>query len=212
MKNKIALIVGAVVLLGAVFFLGVKMYKGNQADELAKIDETKFMPDYAPRLGPATAKVKLVEFLDPECESCRMMYPHVKQLMQEFEGNVQLIIRYAPFHQNSKLAIKILEAARKQGKYWETLEVLFKYQPDWGSHHDPKPQLIWNHLPEAGVDVERLKSDMIDDQMSRMIDKEFQDAKDLGVRATPSFFANGTPLEEFSPEGLKKLIEKEINR
>lgn len=215
MKNKIVLIVGAVILLGAAFFLGVKMYKGQQTEELAQVAATnsaKFIPEYSPKLGPASAKVKLVEFLDPECESCRMIYPYVKQLMQEYEGNVQLVIRYAPFHPNSRLAIKIVEAARKQGKYWETLEVLFKYQPEWGSHHDPKPELIWNHLPEAGVDIDKLKGDMIDEQMSQMIDQEMKDVKDLGIRATPTFFANGVMLEDFSPEGLKELIEQELNR
>lgn len=215
MKNKIVLIVGAVILLGAAFFLGVKMYKGQQTEELAQVaatDAAKFMPEYAPKLGPATAKVKLVEFLDPECESCREFYPYVKMLMKEYDGQLQLIVRYAPFHPNSRLAIKILEAARKQGKYWETLEVLFRYQPQWGSHHDPKPELIWNYLPEAGVDVQRLKGDMVDDKMSQMIDQEMKDAADLGVRATPTFFVNGKVLEVFSYEALKQLIETEMNR
>lgn len=213
MKNKIALIVGAIVLLVGLFFVGSKFYKGQQAEEVAKVaesDSSKLMPEYSPRLGTSTPKVYLVEFLDPECESCREFYPYVKMLMKDYEGRIQLIVRYAPFHPNSRLAIKILEASRKQGKYWETLETLFRYQPQWGSHHDPKPELMWNYLPEAGVDVERLKSDMIDEKFPEMLEKEIKDATELGVRATPTFFVNGKVLEVFSYDALKEMIEKEM--
>jgi protein-disulfide isomerase len=213
MKNKIAMIVGAAVVLIGLFFVGTKMYKGQQTEEISKIAESnadKFMPDYAPRLGPADAKIKLVEFMDPECESCRAFHPHLKSIMKEFEGNIQLIVRYAPFHPNSKLAIKILEGARKQGKYWETMEVLYQYQPQWGSHHDPKPDLMWNYLPEAGVDVEKLKADLVDFSVAELTEKEMKDAKDLGVKGTPTFFVNGKLLETFHPDALREMIRKEI--
>src|SRR5690606_22881454 len=68
--------------------------------------------------GPSDAKVTLVEFLDPECESCRAFFPFVKQLLDEYKNDLRLVIRYAPFHPNATQAIKIMEAARKQDKYW----------------------------------------------------------------------------------------------
>ena len=95
-----------------------------------------------------------MEFLDPECESCRELYPYVKQIMAKHKDRVRLVIRYAPFHPNSEFAIRILESLRLQGKYWEGLELLFEHQPEWGSHHNPKPELIWGLLPELGVDVD----------------------------------------------------------
>ena len=132
--------------------------------------------------------------------------------MQEYDGRLQLVIRYAPFHPNSRFAIRILEAARKQGKYWETLETLFRYQPQWGSHHDPKPDLIWKYLPEAGVDVERIRREMDDAQIEEIITRDAQDGLELGVRATPSFFVNGRPLEQFSYEALKELVQSEMDK
>jgi protein-disulfide isomerase len=133
-------------------------------------------------------------------------------LLQENEGKVQLVVRYAPFHPNSRFAIKILEAARKQGKYWEVMEVLFQYQPQWGDHHHPQPELIWKYLPESGVDVARIKEDMNDPAIDEMIEKEIQDLKDLGVRGTPTFFVNGRPLERFGFEPLRELIADELKR
>jgi protein-disulfide isomerase len=212
-KNKIIIISLVLLTLIAVFIAAAKVYQSNQTAELDKVAREylkKFVPDHAAKLGPDNPKVYLVEFLDPECETCRAFYPLVKSILDETEGKVQLVVRYAPFHQNSKFAIKILEASKKQGKYWETLEVLFRYQPQWGDHHDPRPDLIWNYLPEAGVDVERIRNDMNDPAFDELIAQEVKDLKELRVTGTPSFFVNGKPLEVFSYEGLKDLINSEL--
>ena len=214
MKNKIILIVVVFFTLISLFFIGRTFYQQNKTEEaasLAQRDFKKFVPDYAPKLGTSTPEVYLIEFLDPECESCREFYPYVKMLLEEFDGRIQLVVRYAPFHPNSVMVIKILEAARKQGKYWETLETLFRYQPQWGSHHDPKPDLIWNYLPEAGVDIARIKSDMNDPEIEKMIENEKRDLQDLGVKATPQFFVNGEPLQVFGVEPLRDLIKQKLS-
>jgi protein-disulfide isomerase len=212
-KNKFVLIAIAVLFLGGAFFAGIKMFKANEAEKLTSMaaeDIKRFVPDYAPTIGPVNPEVYLVEFFDPECESCRDFYPFVKMILEENPGKVQLVMRYAPFHPNSKFAIKILEAARKQGKYWEALEVLFRYQPEWGSHHHPQPELIWKYLPEAGVDIAKIKQDMNDPAIDKMIEQEIKDGEALGVRGTPHFFVNGKPLEVFGLEPLRDLVRKNL--
>jgi protein-disulfide isomerase len=209
-KNKqMMIIAGTLFVLFSAFFGAYKLYQANESKKYGHIvdsDFKKLVPDYAPKLGPDSSRVFLVEFLDPECESCREFYPFVKMIMNEFDGNVQLVVRYAPFHQNSKLIIKIIEAARKQGKYWESLELLFHHQPEWGSHQNPKPELVWNYLPQIGLDIDKLKKDMEDPEIQKIIDKEINDANDLGVRMTPSFFVNGKPLESFGYEQLRDMV------
>lgn len=214
MKNKAYLIIGTVCLVLGAFLLGIKFYKDQEAKKLttlSEVDKTLFAKDYSPRIGRKDAPVQVVEFLDPECESCRAFYPYTKMLLEEFEGKVELVIRYAPFHPNSTLVIKILEAARKQNRYWETLETLFRYQPEWGDHHHPRPELIWKYLPEAGVDVDKIKTDMTDPAIDRMIETELQDVKTLGVRMTPTFFINGKMLGEFSYDALKAEVQNALS-
>ena len=213
MKNKSIIILSSIVTLVGIFFAGIKYYQSVQNDELealSKKEFLKFVPDYAPKLGPERPKIYLVEFLDPECESCREFYPYVKMLLKENEGKIQLVVRYAPFHGNSRFVIRILEASRKQGKYWEVLENLFQYQPLWGSHHEPKPDLVWKYLPETGVDIEKIKKDMMDLAIDEMIAREVSDAENLGVRGTPTFFVNGKMLQVFGYEPLRELIQKEL--
>ena len=123
---------------------------------------------------------------------------------------MKLVIRYAAFHNNSIFAIHALEAARKQGKYWEALEYLFHKQPAWGDHHNPRADLIFVFLKEIGIDTEQLQKDMEDPKIAEMIAQEMTDLRELDVRGTPTFFVNGKPLENFGIQYLKKAIEAEL--
>jgi protein-disulfide isomerase len=197
-----------------IFFIGKHFYQVQEkkrADFLASENSQVFVRDYAMTMGSPEAKVHLTEFLDPECESCRALHPYVKEFLKKYEGKLRVIIRYAPFHGNSKMVVQILEAARMQGKYEETLELLFHYQPAWGSHHDPRPDLIWNYLGLIeGLDIEKLRTDMSSASIQKIIEQDILDGEKLEVRKTPTFFVNGKPLENFGLKPLEKLIEDEI--
>jgi protein-disulfide isomerase len=213
MKNRILLVALSAALLLTLFYVATKYYKSSEAEKigfLAQKNARLFVPESAPKKGKAEGSVYLVEFLDPECESCRAFYPHVKQMMSDYEKDLTIVVRYAPFHKNSKFAVKVLEASRNQNRYWETLELLFKYQPQWASHHDPQPERIWEFLPEIGVDIDKIKRDMNDPEIEKRLNQDIEDGKKLGVKRTPTFFVNGKPLDEFGPQPLRNLIENEI--
>ncbi len=213
MKNRFSIYTVTGVVLLIAFAVAAFMYKESHKEKLSFLATEKselFVRDHSPRLGSSEARVVLTEFLDPECESCRAFYPLVKSLLKEFDAKVQLVVRYAPFHRNSKVAIKALEAARFQGKYWEALELLFYYQPQWGDHHSPKPELIFTYLSELDLDMEQLRSDMEAQKIQAIIEQDEQDGKVLNVRGTPTFFVNGIELEDFSESGLNALLKKEI--
>ena len=74
MKNKMYIYIGSFALILGIFFLGVKLYKDTQREQLSFLAEKNaevFVRNYSPRFGSKDAKVFLIEFLDPECESCR---------------------------------------------------------------------------------------------------------------------------------------------
>ena len=212
-KNRFLIIGSVVLFLCTIFMVAFKLYRDSETSRLgfiAEKDFKTFVPEYSVKIGTSTPKIYLVEFLDPECESCRYFYPQVKKILEDYSQDVQLVIRYAPFHTNSTFAIKILEAARKQNRYLETLETLFEHQPEWGSHHHPNPNLIWSYLPGLGLDVEKIKADMNDPEIERMIQQEIRDLEKLSVRGTPTFFVNGKPLESFGVEQLRTKINAEL--
>lgn len=213
MNSKLMMYLLSAVVLISVFVVGAIVYKNSQKESLsflASKNSEIFVRDYSPRMGNPEAKVILTEFLDPECESCRTFYPIVKGLLSEFDNKVMLVVRYAPFHRNSKTVVKALEAARMQGKYWPALDILFYTQPNWGSHHNPRPELIFEYLPQVGLDMAKLKEDMNSAKIQEMIAQDERDLNTLNIRGTPTFFVNGKKLENFGESGLRELLRSEI--
>ena len=210
-KQYIVLI--SIVVLAVIFILGGHLYKQKQIEKygfLARSDASTFMRDYSQTIGSEDAKVYLIKFTDPGCETCRAFHPVVKKLMEAYPGKIKLVIRYAPFHKGADIMVKILEAAKKQGKYWETLDVMYRTQGAWASHHRPQPQLIWKYLGMAGLDLERVKKDMNDPAITKIIEQDLLDAKTLNVTKTPGFFVNGKPLTNFGRQQLIELVKSEI--
>ncbi len=196
------------------FIFGNSYYKGKQVEKLgfmAKENASTFVRNHSQTLGSNDAKVYLVEFMDPACETCAVFSPFVKQMMDANPGKIKLVLRYAPFHDGADVFVKILEASRKQGKYWETLDVMYRSQQYWASHHDPQPEKIWNFLPAAGIDIAKIKEDMNDPAIAQLIEQDIADAQTLNVRKTPGFFVNGKPLQTFGYRELQELVYSELN-
>ena len=203
----------SVLVLIIAFVFGSSYYKGKQTqkyDFWAQENAELFVRDHSQTLGSDDAKVYLIEFMDPACETCAAFSPFVKNMMKANPGKIKLVLRYAPFHDGAEYFVKILEAAKKQGKFWETLDVMYKSQPYWASHSNPQPQRIWQFLPRAGVDVEQIRKDMNDPAIVKLIEQDLADAKTLNVRKTPGYFANGKPLQVFGYQQLQQLVESEL--
>lgn len=137
MQRRIAYILALV----AIIALGTGWYffnQGTQGQESTAIDRSALVRMHSPSEGRVDAPVVIVEFFDPACGTCREFYPWVKQLIAENPGRIRLVMRYAPFHKGSDKVVAVLEAARRQGKFWQTLEALFDSQDEWASITLPK--------------------------------------------------------------------------
>jgi protein-disulfide isomerase len=206
MKRRSLFIAAAVALLAA-FVVGALVYQSQKADlEQARAREALLVRAHAPTEGSRGAKVHIVEFLDPACDTCRAFYPFVHRIMAEHPGKIRLTVRYAPFHPNSDYVVKVIEAARKQGKWREALEALFASQPYWAPNHTPQPDLVWRYLGGIGIDLERARRDMLGADIARNLAQDIADAKALKVTATPEFFVNGRPMPSFGYEQLQGLV------
>ena len=211
--NKQTIVALTGLLLVVAFAAGSSTFKTKEAERigfLAMENASTLAPLHAQTLGPADARVYIVEFFDPACETCAMFYGPVKEIMAAHPDRIRLVLRYAPFHPGSEVMVKILEASRKQGRYWETLEIMFASQQVWASHADPQPDRIWQFLPRAGVDIAQLRVDMQDPELDALIQQDMADAATLGVRKTPGFLVNGKPLTSFGLAQLQALVESEV--
>lgn len=213
-NNKIFLIATAIVALlvfGALAFWSGKDSKKKSAEAVEAADSSMLIKPHNFVKGNNEAKVTIVEFLDPECEACRAMHPIMKSLMSEYEGKIKLVIRYMPFHGNSKLAAVMLEEARDQGKYEGALDVLFERQPEWADHAQPRPELIPELISLVGVDKSKLDALQLTSKHGWKVDLDQSDGVKLGVRLTPTFFVNGRMLNEIGYGPIRQAIEAALS-
>ena len=166
--------------------------------------------EHSPTIGDPNARVHIVEFLDPACETCALFYPMVKQWMNEVPGKMRLSVRHVPFHRGSDYAVRVLEASREQGKYWETLEALLSTQRQWTQNHAVLQDRILPAIADVGLDVDKLKDDMNRMEVLVRMERDQEDAKTVQVRATPEYYVNGRPLPSFGREQLAALVREEL--
>jgi len=213
-SKKTQMFVLAAAFLLLVFVLGAVLYKNQKSNESAQAyqrNKLTFVRDYSPAYGNPAAKVEIVEFFDPACETCKEFYPLVKKMMAANPDRIRLYMRYTPFHNGSDYVVKILAAAHKQGKFWEALEAVFAAQAAWAPNHQPNPQLVWNHLGGLGLDIAKLTQDMNSPEIEKFVQQDLADAKTLNVKATPEYFVNGKPLPNFGYDQLKDLVVNELD-
>ena len=213
--NKRWLVGSTVVAVVVAFVGGAALYKERTRQAVSQVAGTNsaaLVRPHSPVWGNPAARVTIVEFFDPSCETCRAFHPIVKGIVASSFGQVRLVVRYAPLHQGSDTAVKILEAARQQGKYWEALEATLAAQPRWAAHGNPQPELIWDVIAATGVDVSKAKSVANGAEIEAALRQDVADMKSLNVRQTPGFFVNETPLLDFGEAQLKALVAQELGK
>lgn len=213
MQNKKVVLVSIVVLI-AIFIGGGYAYKNSQSEKLTQMSKEQaeiFQRPYSFVKGNKDAKVQIVEFFDPACETCAEFHFRLKTYLKGKEDKIKLVLRYAPYHQNSNYAVKMLEGARAQGLFIEALEYVFSTQRYWIDGHTVNPQKLWRMLPKVkGLDMEKLGKFMNDPKADEIIKQDLADAEALKADKTPAYYVNGTPLQRFGWENLVNLIESQL--
>jgi protein-disulfide isomerase len=208
MKNTKLLLFSALG-IACLFGLAALLTKKEALPEIPRVAQDRLVKSYSPSLGNPDAKVTVVEYLDPECESCAAFYPVVKGLVNDYKDRLRFTVRYMLFHGNSKLAALATEAAGKQGKYWEMQGQLF-YKTDWTHQQTPQNEKFEKIAGELGLDLEKFKADMKDPEILANIENDFKEGPSLGVNGTPTIFVNGRILGELSYKALRALIDEEL--
>lgn len=169
-----------------------------------------FIRPHSPRFGNSMARVTVVEWFDPECESCRAMHPAIGRIIADYSDRVQFVFRYMPYHSGSMFAASALEEAHELGKFAEALHILFERQPEWGDHHHPRPELIPTYLTEIGIPAENLNLDAVIAKHGEKVRMDEADGNTVGVQGTPTFFINGQRLLTLGEEPLRQAIDQAL--
>jgi protein-disulfide isomerase len=210
--NRRAITIGTGALALGGLGLGYWLYpKGNLAGPATTGQNDNYVRPHSPIIGKAGARVTVVEFFDPACEACRAFHPILGQILGRHPEDVRVVLRYAPFHQGSDEAVRILETARLQDRFEQVLDALFVRQPEWASHGAPSLDAAWRIAGAAGLDLGRARGDARRPEIDQVLRTDTADLQSLQIKQTPTFFVNTRPLLSFGPRQLYELILSELN-
>jgi protein-disulfide isomerase len=196
---------GLLLALGAGAFLFTRG-SGGSSPPGTPANRPGLASDHAPTLGDAAAKVHIVEFIDPACETCATFYPLIKQIMADNPNKIRLSIRHLPFHRGASDVVRLLEASRKQGKYWQTLEALLASQSTWVLNHTAYPDRARQAIAGVGLNLDQLAADMNAPEVTQRMGRDQADAETLNVTQTPEYFVNGRQMASFGRKQLQDLV------
>ena len=105
--------------------------------------------DYDPVLGPADAPILVMEFLDPNCNHCKAVHPHIKALAAAYPDSVRVVFKPISIlgATHSLDEVTALYLANEEGVFEEMLDLVFE-------HQSPATGLSVGQLSEFAEDLD----------------------------------------------------------
>jgi len=157
--------------------------------------------------GDKNAPVVLVEFADYQCPYCQKVNPQIQQLKKEYGELLTVIYKDfpLPMHHGAQKAAEAARCAGEQGKFWEFHDVLFYSKLI-------EPDELKEHARTLKLDIDRFDSCLDNGTEADAVKNDLQEAKNLGLTGTPSFFVNGhffSGVVDYA--ALKDIINQQLN-
>jgi len=212
---KVTLVTGAVLIALAIVALIVVMMTRPDAPEASTegtLPGTRADSHVLDDAGPDAPT--LVEFLDFECEACGAFHPVVEQIREEYEGEINYVVRYYPLpgHFNSMNAALAAEAAAEQGKFEEMYQRLFETQAQWGELQTSRADLFRTFADDLGLDMNAYDTAVAAPATRERVEADFNDGQYLDISGTPTFFLDGEKLELTQLSDLTDALDEAIGR
>lgn len=135
--------------------------------------------------GSKDAKVTIVEYSDYECPFCKRIHPTLKQIVEEFAGEVRWVYRHFPLtsiHSRAFAASVASECTARLGgndAFWVFTDEVFSNQQKLGS------SLYEEIVSDLGLSVGTFRSCIGNNEIAESVEKDYQNAIDSGGRGTP---------------------------
>jgi protein-disulfide isomerase len=147
-------------------------------------------------LGPADAKVTVVEYASMSCPHCahfaNTTFPEFK-LKYIDSGKVRYIFREFPLNAPA-YAVAMLARCAPADRYFEVVDSYFRTQDEWLRADDVR-QAIVDAAKPFGFDDKSFEACISNQALFTGLDAVKNRGAAFGVQATPTFFINGKKFE-----------------
>lgn len=137
----------------------------------------------------------------------------LKAIEDKFPDTVLITYRTYPLtqiHKHAYQASLAVEAAGKQGKFREMMDLLYERQAKW-SVVNSTDRAFRNYAKRLGLDVEQFLGDMASEEVKNRVEQDIERGKYIKLTGTPSIFVDGEPLEFSRFPELEVIIRKKLN-
>ena len=142
--------------------------------------------------GPDEAPLVLVMYGDFQCPYCTAAQGTLRRVRERLGDRLRFVFRHLPLreiHPDAQRAAEASEAAAAQGAFWPMHDALYAARGVLGEDN------IVRAAAGLGLDADRVRAELRDGTHAPRVDRDANDARRMGLAATPSFFANGELVE-----------------
>ena len=176
------------------------------------------MPDIgnASVIGPANAKVTVIEFGCYVCPYTKNAEPIAKQIRSQYDGKIRYVFRNFPVHRpaDAELHAEAALCARDQGKFWEYHDLLFAQQDLCKNMTaEGTRDMLINDAVQLGLNRAQFEQCLGSDKYKPEVDADLNAGVMAGVRGTPTFFINNRTIIGDKPlAAFTYVIDEELNK
>jgi len=172
-------------------------------------DPVQIRTEGSPVLGPADARITIVEFSDFQCPYCAQAVGKIGAVMKTFPTQVKLIFKQFPLemHSQAEIAAQAALAAQQQGKFWQMHDLLFANRTKLSR------QNILTLAGGLGMDMIRFTRDMDAPETRKAVERDEAEGEQAGVGGTPTFFIDGQRYNgSLEMDAIRPILEAELKK
>ena len=174
----------------------------------------KISLDGSPSIGPANARVVVVEFSDFQCPHCRQLDQTLRQLRPQYP-QVRFVSKHFPLAQIHPWADTAHLAAEcayklKPEAYWEVHNRIFDQQEQITAENAWQKML--DIVTAAGIDSSSYKACVTAPESKHNIQRDLKEGQELRIANTPTLFVNGRRIVGGDPRTLRQFLDYELSR
>lgn len=161
-----------------------------------------------PSLGPASARVVVMEFSDFYCEYCKQFHDETFSALMDKYGNQIRFVYYDFPTSGGQQAAEAASCAKEQGAYWDYHNALFANFMGYSS--------VDQFASLAGtfsLNQQQFLDCVNSGKYRAAVQQSYQLGVSYGVRATPTFVINGTLLIGAQPfSTFERVIDQKLSQ
>lgn len=162
-------------------------------------------------VGPADAKVTIVEYSDFQCPFCSRAANTMEEVMKKYGKDVRLLYKHLPFKPNAEPAARYYEAIALQdtAKAKKFHDILYANQKKIYEGEAYLKKVV----KEVGADQSKIDSTKDSKEVTDRINSDKAEAEKFQISGTPGFIVNGVTVKGAYPlEHFVKIIDKHLGK